>query len=291
MIILGIVLYSIAFLFFLNFLTAKRASKLLLSFRELIPNSKKGNLLYQQTLSLNSNQLNKSKQLELIQYKFFTALISELIQSARKFGTSIHCYLPDIKKGLIKDIQMDKKIFTLFLGGVYQFLLIFILGFVFVGIMMKQLDKSIDLFDLIIPVSMQIIGLLSFSTLYIYLRKTRFNDLFLYLFKLYQIRTLAQAQMPLKKVFKKVSPDHLSAKGDLKFFKEKVFLIFSEMRNSGEVDTRDLDIYINELWQYIDLQFEKFNKELAALKLLHLALFSLGGYLVLLLQIFSTFSL
>lgn len=291
MIILGIILHCIAFLFVFNILASQAESKFLLLLKSLIPNGKMGNKLYQQTLSLNSSCLNKSNQVELIQYKYFTALISQLIQSSRKYGTNIHSYLPGIKNGLIKDIQLDKKVFSIFLGGVYQFLLVFVLGMVFVFIMMTQLESKLGLYELLIPISLQFIGLFSFCFLYIYLRKTRFQELFNYLFKLYQIRTLAQAQIPLKEVFNKVAPDQLSSKGDLKFFKEKIFLLFSEMRNRGTVNMSDLDININEMWQYIDLRFEQFNKEVGAIKLTHLAIFSLGGYLVLLFQIFSQISL
>lgn len=291
MIILGIILHCVAFLFLFNLLVSQKESKLLLSLKSLIPNGKLGNKLYQQTLSISSSNLNKSNQVELIQYKYFTALISELIQSSRKYGTSIHSYLPGIKNGLVKDIHLDKKVFSIFLGGVYQFLLVFVLGLVFVSIMTSQLESEVGLYELLIPVSLQLIGLLSFCFFYIYLRKIRFQELLKYLFKLYQIRTLAQAQIPLKEVFNTVAPDELSSKGDLKFFKEKIFLLFSDMRNRGTVNTSDLDININEMWQYIDLRFEKFNKEVGAIKLTHLAIFSLGGYLVLLFQIFSQISL
>lgn len=291
MIVFFVLVHCVAFLILFSFLAEKEDSKLLLFLRGVIPNSKNGNLLYQQTLSLNSNRLNSSKQIELIQYKYFTEIINELVQNARKYGTGIHLYLPDIKKGLIKDIQLDKKVFALFLGGVYQFLLVFFLGLIFISIVMNQLNAALGILDFIIPISLQILGLVSFSSLYIYLRKIRFQELFKYIFKLYQMRTLAQAQLPLKEVFEKVSPDELSDKGDLKYFKEKIFLLFSDMKNRGVVDLNDLDIYINELWQYIELRFEKFNKELAGVKLTHLAIFSLGGYLMLLMQIFSRLSL
>lgn len=284
-------LHCVVFLFVFNILEGKRDSKFLLSLKDLLPNTKSGNKLYQQTLGLSTRSLNKSNQFELIQYKFFTALITELIQSSRKYGTQIHNYLPDIKKGLIKDIQLDKKVFGIFIGGLYQFLLVFILGLVFVSIMMSQLDSKMQVFELLIPILLQVLGLVSFSFFYIYLRKLRFQELFKYLFKLYQFRTLAQAQIPLNEVFNNVSPDELSSKGDLKFFKEKVLLLFSDMRNRGTIDINDLDININEMWQYIDLRFEKFNKELGAIKLTHLAIFSLGGYLVLLFQIFTKIAL
>tara|TARA_Y100000385_G_C13022156_1_gene606684 strand:+ start:368 stop:1273 length:906 start_codon:yes stop_codon:yes gene_type:complete len=290
MIIIGIIIHCIVFLFFFHLLVSFSDSKLLISLRALIPNSKAGNKLYQQTITFSSSQLNKSNQFELIQYKYFTALINELIESARRYGTNIHSYLPGIKEGLIKDIQLDKKVFGLFLGGVYQFVLVFILGFVFVTTMMAQLDSNISFLELLVPVSLQLIGLITYCSFYIFLRKIRFSELFKYLFKLYQIRTLSQAQLPLKEVFSRVAPDELSEKGDLKFFKEKIILLFKEMKNKGAIDTADLDININELWQYIELRFEKFNKELAAIKLTHLAIFSLGGYLVLLLQVFSKIS-
>lgn len=291
MIILGIILHCIAFIWLFSRLEKLEDSKFLNLLKSVFPNTKSGNLLYQQTLGINPNNPKSSYQTELIEYKYFTALINELIGNSKKYGTSITSYLPEIKKGLIQDIQMDKKVFSLFLGGIYQFFLVFILGLFFILSMTTQLRVALTSSDILLPVCIQFFGVISFCFCYVFLRNIRFRELFKYLFKIYQIRTLTQAQIPLKEVFRKVNPNELSSKGDLKFFKEKIMILFTDMKNKGYIDSNDLEIYINELWQYIDIHFEKFNKELGAIKLLHLALFSLGGYLLLMLQAFSSISI
>lgn len=287
MIIFGMILHCVLFLLVFDYLLKADKGKLLNLNKNFWPQSKKGNLLYKQLLEININHLIGGKDIELTQYKFFTHTVEDLLKNALRFGVGFSPELQHLKRGILNDICMDKKIFSLYLGGVYQIFVVMILGGVFCYFLETQLSISLDSFTVTLPFLLQFTGILSFTGFFIYSKTKSFNGLALYVNRFYQLKTLGQASVPLKLVSQKMQLNKLPTHGELKSFKNRILFSLEQVRLNGHLNIEDVDIYINEMWQAFDIKFETFNKNLNILKLIHLVCFALSGYMFLLLQVFS----
>ena len=281
------------FLFFFLFSNLLKVdhSKYLKFFSFIWESPKAGQHLYQNLIEFDLERPNSRNFSDLSQYKFYTDLVKELLASAIRHGTTIKKFLPEIKQGLVKDIQYAKKINSFYLGGVYQIFLISIFGFIFIYVMENQLNISIKNESLILPVSLQVLGITFFTIGFFFLKKIKFFPLIRYLKSFYKLRVLVDSGSSLKKIAQSISADSLSSAKDLVYFKKRIELQLQVIRNSGQLDRKEIELYINEMWQMLDFKFEEFSQELNVLKLLVLCFFSLSGYLLLLYQAFSQISL
>lgn len=282
---------SVFFLFIFSKLLMAEDSKFPKILRKVIPQTRAANELYKSLLLLNINYLKMGKNIELPQYKFFTSIAEDLVKNTIKYGVGIQVEVQELKKGLLKDLRMEKKLFSILTGGLFQVFFIMALGFTFSIFAQKELSFKIDIIFTFLIFILQSFGLVTFTFLYRSLKKKHFSDLWEYLQKYYLLRSITQANAPLKTLSEKVNVHTLPEKGDLAYFKTNIQQLLLKVKNSGSMQVEDLNIAINELWQYVDLRFEKFDKALTAVKLMHLVVFGLGGYLVQVFLIFSKFSL
>lgn len=290
-----LVAHCIFGLLLFHFIMGIKRDKVLKYVYLFVPNLQDGRLLYTQLLGLRKSTIGKSvnnqNRFVLVKYKYFTDMIQQLIQSTITYGTEIDKDIPEIKKALLKDINLDMKISNIFLGGLFQFLFIFFLGIVFVKMVEFQIGIVITASDFSIPFIFQGFGVVFYLFSYYYFKQSSFRDLSVYIIKFYQVRTLSHAQLPLKKIFTMVSPLELRDVGDLKYFKERLINLLEGIRVFGHVDMQDFDLTINELWQVAELRFDQFSKKINLLKLVLISFFSLGGYLILLFKIFGNIGL
>jgi hypothetical protein len=259
--------------------------------KKFLPQKKVGEQLSHQLMKLQIETISFSNKIQLVQYKFFTGLVQNLIQSAILYGTTWQHQLPAIKQGLMQDIQLDQKIFSAFAQGLYQILIILMFTLGSCYLLESQLQVSLGTSEFLIPIALQVFGLFVYAFLYYQMRFKTFANWQIYLVKAYSMRTLCSAQIPLKLIHEKLQIEQLPSSKEFLFFKQRLIQFMELIKEQGRIETTDVDMLIAELWQMGLYKFEKFDKLLTAFKLMIICLFSLSGFLALFYQIFGKLSL
>lgn len=245
------------------------------------PSRKKAQSLFNELISFRVN----SKEVELPEYKFYTFIIEDLIKSSIRYGTSIYSNLNEIKTALSKDISFERKINSSIIAGLYQMVLVAVIGYVFLYITELQLKITLNRISILIVFIFQSIGIAIFLIFSFKLKKFHFHEIEKYICFLYKLRSAVSSNQPMSKNIEGKSFKELCDKKNLKPFKRRVLSILRQIKSHGTLNIKDFEITINELWQSNEFKFEEFLKHLAALKLCILILFFMGSFLYILMLI------
>jgi hypothetical protein len=247
--------------------------------------SVQGNLLFEQLMRLGSFSGRGNEKYELSQYKFFTKIVESLLSSLVKYGTNLHEYLPKIKKALINDLRFEKKIKSELFGGLFQMITVQAFCFIFIGCLYVQLNLSISISSLIIPIALQVIGYIVFVCGFLFIKKKMFSPLEKYIETFYLISTLLFAKIPLGRIHEECKISSLPGKKELEVFKQRVSIIFQEIKRCGSVQEQEMEISIEELWFLFEFKFDSFLKHLATLKLVIIVFFFLSSFMLILMEV------
>ncbi len=252
---------------------------------------KLGNALFEQLMILGSLGHRGKNNIELKRYKFFTKIVDSLMTSSVQYGTSVHEYLPKIKKALVSDLRFEKKLKNELLGGLFQMATVQVFSFIFVMCLFYQLNIRFRIIDLWFPLCLQAAGYILLVTLFYVIKKRTFSSVERYIETFYLVSSLLFARLPLGKIHEQCKIDLLPSKRDLNIFKSRLSIIFQEIKRTGTIQDQEIDISIEELWFLVEYKFDTFLKHLAALKLVIIVFFFLSSFMVILMDVLSTLKL
>jgi len=272
-------LHCVLFIVFFLWISNVDFSKLPITRVLKYSSQKNGQDLFITLLNAPHKLVGKGGEISLPQYKFYTDIVNELILTARKFGTPISKSITEIKKALTQDMNFEKKIRSMLLGGIYQMLLISGFAWIFYFFARVEVGINISTWDLSIVILIQVLGLLVFIVLFVLLKTKSFGPWQQYLMSLYKLRAMINAQMPISLISKKIDFNQLKDSKYLSPIKLRIHTLVDQVKDLGYVDQRDYDDLIGEMWYLGEFNFEQFLKHLNGAKLLVITCFSLPSYL------------
>jgi len=214
------------------------------------------------------------------QYKFYTNLISELLAYTRKLGGSSKNIFKEIRTGLIRDDQFEKKLKKLRQGSYLQFMATTLITWVFIAFSRSILELRPMPKILLTIVVLQILGLYSFSILVRRSQKSSFSSFGNYLKKFYLFKSLLSRSFPVGRAIDEVGLMELFGNQNraLKNLNSRLRNSLEKLQIQGRPINDDLQKCIEEIWFLQELEFEQFNKKVGALKLFIIPTFFLSGY-------------
>lgn len=281
------ILHTFIFILVFNYLSNRNLGKVLIFKENILPDIKRGQLLFNQLIGYREIISEFGKNLELFKYKYFTDMTLNLVKATKKFGSPIDFAIQELKVALSKDISLETKIKSQFLGALFQMLMISIMGFTFFYFSSLQLGLKVNPSDVIVVFLVQLFGLFIFILSFIKLKSFHFISLENYLKSMYQLRSLAFSGLGIKSVLEESQLDILPKKKNIIPLHRRIMTVFKMVQKYGNIDTSEFNTTINELWQLIDIEFEQFLKHLAALKTLVIISFFLGSYLYLIFNLLA----
>lgn len=228
---------------------------------------------------------------EIPQYKFYTLLIEKILLYNRKYGAPMRKIIVDIRGGLIRDDQFERKLRKEFCGGIGQFLFISIITWFFV--FMSQLITEVSItFDVFVIIGlMQITGIGLFYFFYSKWKKYTFLNFADYFYSLYAMRSLSEIGLSVRQVLHESIIAGLISK-EVKIFKNinlRLKRAVDSWQKRGSPVQQELKEITDELWFIQDENFRSFIKKVGILKFFILATFFLSSYFVYLSYLFHFF--
>ncbi len=226
----------------------------------------------------------------LPEYKFYTTLVGTILSYSRNYGVPIRLILISIKKGLLKDIQFGKKISAELFSGVFQFIVVILVTWGFIFISCKLVPEiSPDLLIINLIVFLQIVGLISYVCVYLYLKRREFNLFDSYFFELYALYSLSLVGISVTETLKIVSLERSSRVKYKKFIHVDTRLerLIIRWKETGITIKKEVLELIDEVWFLQESAFINIVPKLAFLKFCILAIFFLSSFLIYIFSIFS----
>ncbi len=214
-------------------------------------------------------------------YKFYTGVVELLLSLSRKMGGHYQDSLLYLRQGLAQDRQFEKKLKEIINGTWFQMgaMMSLTWGFIFTSLALVEVEVSS--FSLICIFLWQSIGLSSLPLLIKRYRRIFFGDIGVLWRILYVLNSLSKVPLSRSEVL-----THAGV-GELKTIQQKSLIPLVEklkdtcqrtlkLGQSYEEDVKSLmeELRFQEKWH-----FELFEKRLAVIKLLLLAVFFLPSYL------------
>jgi hypothetical protein len=216
---------------------------------------------------------------DIPEYKFFSQLIEQLVKARKTYGCEIENIILEIRKYLRIDIKETKKIKESIFGGAFQYIVISIFTWGFIYGTYKIVYIEISLQDKLVLLAFQLLGLLLYFALAHFIKCKSFRVLNCYFFAIYNFRSLFSISRPISEIITAVKIDELPESKDLKHIKQRMFLLITELKERGRLNTEDLNQLIYETWDCFEIKLERFERFILILKLLSMALFVLPSFL------------
>lgn len=227
----------------------------------------------------------------LPRYKFYTSLLEQLFETHRRLGIGIKKFIPEIRSGLIRDLQFEKKVLDELLSGLLQFLVIAATTWSFVflssSIVQIPLSKSIIFFMLVLQLS----GIAVFFQLVKKVKHKSFTRFSKAIEELYLFSTLLEIGLPLNEILLRSG----ILQGNLVSFKifenlaDRMKKLVARLKETGLSPRDEAQEIIREIWHLQEENFQKFTKIVQVLKFSVLAFFFLPAYFLYLYSIFKFF--
>ncbi|MDD4972796.1 MAG: hypothetical protein PHY93_00515 [Bacteriovorax sp.] len=227
----------------------------------------------------------------LPRYKFYTNLLEQLFETHRRLGIGIKKFIPEIRSGLIRDLQFEKKVLDEIIGGLLQFLVIATTtwSFVFLSASLVQipLSKSTIFFML----ALQLGGVVVFFQLVKIVKSKTFLKFSKAIEELYLFSTLLEIGLPLNEILLRSG----ILQGNLINFKifenlsDRIKKLIARLKETGLTPRDETQEIIREIWHLQEENFQKFTKIVQVLKFSILVFFFLPAYFLYLYSIFKFF--
>lgn len=225
------------------------------------------------------------------EYKFYTSIISGLLDVGRSRGVKISGQLDDIKKVLQHDLIFSMKIKNEKSSAFFQFTIITLFTWVFVFYSQQLIEIKIPKLVYFIMVSFQVLGMISFFFLSDFFQKKFFLPYDQFLGNLLLFQSLVESSVPLKLALLE-SKVYQSKAFQLKKFEllcQHFDSALDKLKGKGLSMRDDINLIIAELGQNREEEFRLFHNRLSFFKFLHLSLIYLPIYFLYLISIFKFF--
>ncbi len=233
----------------------------------------------------------KTTGIEIPAYKFYASLLHELLEAHRKLGVNLKFILPELRGNLIKDLQFEKKMKALVLGGNLQFVAIIFTTWGFIWLSSSLADLPLKLSDLLVISSLQGCAIFVFNFAIKKARLVMFHKFSEVMEGLYLFITMVEVGLPPNRVLadSKILSGDLVRYKDFSFCAERVKEHVMRWRENGVSPKTGIQEVVREVWHLQELSFEKFLKVADLIKFSVLALFFLPAYFYYLYSIFQFF--
>ena len=265
-------------------------------FQEQIPilgDIRRGEMLLGQfsLLEAKLSQGQKTISQELPRFKFYTGLLIDLFEAHRKLGVSLKLILPELRSNLQKELQFEKKILSLALGGNAQFSTMILITWAFIVFSSTLVDIPFNFFILSVIALVQITGAILFNVLFVKFKDRGLRPFSDALEDLYHFTGMVEIGRPVNQVLSETRLLSGVLVGHRKFepLRQRLFDLVNRWKESGLSPKADLQEMTREIWHEKERSYEAFLKQLELLKFCVLAFFFLPAYFLHLLSIFQFF--
>jgi hypothetical protein len=200
-------------------------------------------------------------------YKFYSNLVGELIIYRNKFGCEVKSSLLEVRKSITLDLKETKKQKDLFYGGLFQYIFLVIFLWVFLIFASRTIKFSIPTFDLGVLILWQVIGLGVYYIIIHLLKLSLFNSFEIFLHALYKLKIMLKVSRPLNEIIQAIWFENLPNSSAINHIETRIDLLCQEIKFRGIVHSAEIDLALEEVWDFYEIQLLKFNKYLAVLKL------------------------
>nr|BDT27896.1 hypothetical protein BHI3_13620 [Bacteriovorax sp. HI3] len=235
----------------------------------------------------------KTAEMEIPHYKFYTSLLHELLEVHRKLGVNLKSILPELRNNVIKDLQFEKKVKGLILGGNLQFAAITMTTWGFIWLSSSLADLPLHPGDLFFIFCLQALAILVFNFAVKKAQALMFNKFSRVMEGLYLFISMAEVGLSAGRVLadSKVLDGDLMRYREFSFCAERVKEHVQRWRENGVSPRPGVTEVVREVWHLQELCFEKFLKVADLIKFSVLAVFFLPAYFFYLYSIFQYFVL
>lgn len=216
---------------------------------------------------------------DIPRYKFFSSIITELLVSRKTQGIDIRRPIAELRKAAVKDRREGKKVKAELYGLLVQYIFIACFTWFFLFQLKESLNLSISITQYLAIGGWQLIGVISAIMVFYKYHKSLFYELNNYFYSIYIFRSLLLASRPINDVINQSKVKQLRAKGNLRFYRDRVFLLVSEIRQKGNVQLEEFDLLIEELWDIFEENLTKLKKTTAGIKLILILFFVFPSFL------------
>jgi hypothetical protein len=248
-------------------------------------------LLNLSILEANIYRGNLGDSIDIPEYKYYSELIYKMLNNSKKYGINLKKIINEIKQKIILDIKLEEKICNEFISGFIQFFFIVLVTWFFIFVSKKMIEIPLTNSLILMILIFQMSGLISFYFSTKYLEKYYFKSFNNVIKELIIFKSFLEISFPLNQalIHSNISNGEFSKD---KLF-EHLYQFFTEsitrLKMSGISPHADLEIILNSIFDLQEEKMIKFQKQIAVLKFMHLALFFLMAYFIYLYAIFKFF--
>ena len=220
-------------------------------------------------------------------YKFYTALVEDLIKVRNRFGAEIRGSLRDVRKALIIDLREEKKIKDAVNGGIFQYLFmcLFIWGFIHFAAQIIEYSGQMEGIEYIF--FWQLIGGAGLIFFIKWQKFHLFSPFASYFQAVYQMKLLMGVNRPLSEINASLESIPSGRSKEFDSFAERMELLCTQMKLKGALDMSEVDYLLSELWDQFEIQFLRFMKRLNLVKMVSILVFILPSFFLCIGLIFS----
>jgi len=229
------------------------------------------------------------KPMGLNQYKFYPGLIERILSVHHTYGVDCRQPFHEIKRGILKDIQLERRVQQEFSGGLVQFAFISITSWFFIFFSSSILEQPFSLRLLIVMGGSQLSGVLIYFKLTGFLRRKAFKRPEEFLRSLYSFSLMLQAGSPIQQVVAESSIHSLLvSEADVwGHIGRRLELLLERWQSKGGAIDEGVKDLLEDVWEAYERGLGKFNKLLGVGKFLLLVTCFLTPYFLYLFSLFQ----
>ncbi len=224
-------------------------------------------------------------------FKFYTTLLIDLIEAHRKVGVSLKLILPELRENLIKELQFEKRLLGLVVGGNLQFLIVVITTWGFIALSSQLAEIPLRLNNLITIAIVQLLAFLVFNLSFLKMRARGLERYSQGLEQLYFFNGMVEVGLPVNQVLGEsgVLDGALSKHKTFSHCFLRLYNLVNRWKENGLSPKFETQEIIREIWHLKEIGYQRFLKHLELLKFIILAFFFLPAYFFYLYSIFQFF--
>ncbi len=227
-----------------------------------------------------------SKWAKLKKYKFYTDLVSILLNFQRTYGYCPKLCFGHIREGLFKHKDFDTKLRRINHSGVLQFILTSIIVWFMVGMSIKTLSWTPSGHLMVFLILLQAIGLIFYRLGALFLENKIFKGFDAKHYAFYTFLCLYKSGLAYQEVLRKSGIK--TVENLTKQEQKEITHMLKRWHKLGQAIEEDILELICQTWINLSHSFEKFLQLLSALRLFTLVFFFLSSYFCFLAYLMNT---
>lgn len=233
----------------------------------------------------------KTIKFELPQFKFYTALMLQLLEAHRQLGVSVKNLFPELRANLIKEMQFEKKIYSLSMAGNLQFVIVTLTTWSFILLSQQLADIPANPFILMLIAFLQSLAFIFFNLGFIRIKNRGLAYYSRALEELYFFKGMLELGLPVNRVLNDSNclNGALATTKQFKNLFQRLSELVSRWKETGLSPRAEVQEIIVEIWHEKEQGYQRFIKHLEVLKFVVLAFFFLPAYFAHLFSIFQFF--